>query len=250
MAATTITPVMVTTVPPTFLSAVMPQNVAMPQSSMVMPQVKFIGDNLISVMYPNSLNDAERNIMLQDKNFASIQVVYYKNLESDTSSTENTQKIIVTTSDNKIKGTDQLYCCTTWTDDKNLASEENRPPVLPSDVIYMVDRYDNPLTEEEKIKKSTIEEYLLQHRDEFIENLKNEHQDLFKNAVDATKPPSHDIQMEIITSGYYKRPYQYRIPEIFHESAKKRIDEMLEDCLLYTSPSPRDRQKSRMPSSA
>ena len=146
----------------------------------------------------------------------------------------------------------------------------------------MVDRYDNPLTEEEKIKKSTIDEYLLQHRDEFIKNLKNEHQDLFKNAVDATKPPSHDIQMEIITSGYYKRPYQYRIPEIFHESAKKRIDEMLEEgiiqpssspysspivcvakkngtmrlctdfrnCLLYTSPSPRDRQKSRMPSSA
>ena len=27
-------------------------------------------------------------------------------------------------------------------------------------------------------------------------------------------------------------------------------DEELEDCLLYTSPSPRDRQKSRMPSSA
>ena len=31
-----------------------------------------------------------------------------------------------------------------------------------------------------------------------------------------------------------------------------RIDEInkLYDCLLYTSPSPRDRQKSRMPSSA
>ena len=28
------------------------------------------------------------------------------------------------------------------------------------------------------------------------------------------------------------------------------IDSMLCDCLLYTSPSPRDRQKSRMPSSA
>ena len=27
-------------------------------------------------------------------------------------------------------------------------------------------------------------------------------------------------------------------------------DELIEDCLLYTSPSPRDRQKSRMPSSA
>ena len=28
------------------------------------------------------------------------------------------------------------------------------------------------------------------------------------------------------------------------------IPEPLESCLLYTSPSPRDRQKSRMPSSA
>ena len=28
------------------------------------------------------------------------------------------------------------------------------------------------------------------------------------------------------------------------------VDTLLEDCLLYTSPSPRDRQKSRMPSSA
>ena len=28
------------------------------------------------------------------------------------------------------------------------------------------------------------------------------------------------------------------------------IDEVLTPCLLYTSPSPRDRQKSRMPSSA
>ena len=28
------------------------------------------------------------------------------------------------------------------------------------------------------------------------------------------------------------------------------LDQSIEDCLLYTSPSPRDRQKSRMPSSA
>ena len=34
--------------------------------------------------------------------------------------------------------------------------------------------------------------------------------------------------------------YQIALDRTFH----------LEDCLLYTSPSPRDRQKSRMPSSA
>ena len=33
-------------------------------------------------------------------------------------------------------------------------------------------------------------------------------------------------------------------------SDKGKIKEKYKDCLLYTSPSPRDRQKSRMPSSA
>ena len=33
-------------------------------------------------------------------------------------------------------------------------------------------------------------------------------------------------------------------------SSDERLKENLEPCLLYTSPSPRDRQKSRMPSSA
>ena len=31
---------------------------------------------------------------------------------------------------------------------------------------------------------------------------------------------------------------------------QKEIDELRKDCLLYTSPSPRDRTRSRMPSSA
>ena len=31
---------------------------------------------------------------------------------------------------------------------------------------------------------------------------------------------------------------------------REKFDKMVMDCLLYTSPSPRDRQKSRMPSSA
>ena len=34
------------------------------------------------------------------------------------------------------------------------------------------------------------------------------------------------------------------------ESIKKILSTIFEICLLYTSPSPRDRQKSRMPSSA
>ena len=49
--------------------------------------------------------------------------------------------------------------------------------------------------------------------------------------------------------------YKKRLDEEL-EQQQKRSDEKLEqqqkrsDCLLYTSPSPRDRQKSRMPSSA
>ena len=36
----------------------------------------------------------------------------------------------------------------------------------------------------------------------------------------------------------------------WNDSAEQAFDEVLHSCLLYTSPSPRDRQKSRMPSSA
>ena len=37
---------------------------------------------------------------------------------------------------------------------------------------------------------------------------------------------------------------------ISHKESKAKLEEYFSDCLLYTSPSPRDRQKSRMPSSA
>ena len=38
--------------------------------------------------------------------------------------------------------------------------------------------------------------------------------------------------------------------DYLHESLKKIDNLNLSDCLLYTSPSPRDRTRSRMPSSA
>ena len=45
---------------------------------------------------------------------------------------------------------------------------------------------------------------------------------------------------------------QYRCPLSLEAVTVDRDDrvDMSKDCLLYTSPSPRDRQKSRMPSSA
>ena len=36
----------------------------------------------------------------------------------------------------------------------------------------------------------------------------------------------------------------------FYKKNKSAVDKQVRTCLLYTSPSPRDRQKSRMPSSA
>ena len=42
-------------------------------------------------------------------------------------------------------------------------------------------------------------------------------------------------------------PHQWGLPEI---PRMPLVDEMLYNCLLYTSPSPRDRTRSRMPSSA
>ena len=49
--------------------------------------------------------------------------------------------------------------------------------------------------------------------------------------------------------------FTYNLVQYFGELGQEvkvyRNDEIsVEDCLLYTSPSPRDRQKSRMPSSA
>ena len=38
--------------------------------------------------------------------------------------------------------------------------------------------------------------------------------------------------------------------QISADDAETQVDDLVYDCLLYTSPSPRDRQKSRMPSSA
>ena len=64
------------------------------------------------------------------------------------------------------------------------------------------------------------------------------------------------MQIEHINEEF---PYTI-VRELYTEEQKERIWKELdkhqsnlirvEDCLLYTSPSPRDRQKSRMPSSA
>jgi BirA family biotin operon repressor/biotin-[acetyl-CoA-carboxylase] ligase len=44
--------------------------------------------------------------------------------------------------------------------------------------------------------------------------------------------------------------YMFLLKEVLNEFGSKVKFKWPNDCLLYTSPSPRDRQKSRMPSSA
>ena len=51
---------------------------------------------------------------------------------------------------------------------------------------------------------------------------------------------------EFITGRYFV----IRRPVPFDESSNSTLKAMIKDCLLYTSPSPRDKRQSRMPSSA
>ena len=44
--------------------------------------------------------------------------------------------------------------------------------------------------------------------------------------------------------------YQYVAGRLINYHLRKQVYNLYQTCLLYTSPSPRDRQKSRMPSSA
>ena len=59
--------------------------------------------------------------------------------------------------------------------------------------------------------------------------------------VDASLPINDNVKIELVTA---KDPEGLEL--IRHDAAHV----LAEACLLYTSPSPRDRQKSRMPSSA
>ena len=56
-----------------------------------------------------------------------------------------------------------------------------------------------------------------------------------------------DLTLELLAIDIFKKKENFEIVLLF---SKNRIITLSTDCLLYTSPSPRDRQKSRMPSSA
>ena len=60
------------------------------------------------------------------------------------------------------------------------------------------------------------------------------------------------VQLEIFENYFEDLNQQLRVPQADSEYAnrQKNIDNCISICLLYTSPSPRDVEESRMPSSA
>ena len=55
----------------------------------------------------------------------------------------------------------------------------------------------------------------------------------------------HDNALKVLKDAGY-----HNIENISHALDQDELIEKIKDCLLYTSPSPRDRTRSRMPSSA
>ena len=81
------------------------------------------------------------------------------------------------------------------------------------------------------------------------------------NTAEETKKAIRDTVERVIAKGFndmIKESIVERIDQYFavggdvnpEHMEHDKVRELLWDCLLYTSPSPRDRQKSRMPSSA
>ena len=87
-------------------------------------------------------------------------------------------------------------------------------------------------------------------------NLIDDERNMIQLTVDRIKEIADSEEIFIATSENYKKDVEKYLPKI--PSKNISIEPMRRNtaaciglaCLLYTSPSPRDRQKSRMPSSA
>ena len=71
-----------------------------------------------------------------------------------------------------------------------------------------------------------------------------------KRAVNAQKKRRTTLEAASGYRGQRSRLYRKAKEQILHSATYNYRDRKVRNCLLYTSPSPRDRQKSRMPSSA
>ena len=88
-------------------------------------------------------------------------------------------------------------------------------------------------------------------------------ENLYEIIIDFSKEKGLDhevvkklVEQSLIQAAQRKLPYQEIEGQIDEKTGKinlyhfKEVVDLVEDCLLYTSPSPRDRTRSRMPSSA
>ena len=60
----------------------------------------------------------------------------------------------------------------------------------------------------------------------------------------------YEVNEKTDSTSFKMLPHKLMSEKIFGNTTEFLFFSLLNDCLLYTSPSPRDRQKSRMPSSA
>ena len=122
--------------------------------------------------------------------------------------------------------------------DTDSVAELPPEPLLPSNIVYTYDSIDLSVSAEEKQMEAKVTCDLANSRTEFMNRLTNTFPDLFKDEIDVTEVPNHDVRLEIVTSGYYKRPFCYRLPEFYHTEAKEKVDKMLSQGILRASSSP------------
>ena len=96
--------------------------------------------------------------------------------------------------------------------------------------------------------KSIIEEVILSFRKD-IEELKRRIEDFEIKFSDLELPDLKQIKSDLETISSEVSRLQESYLELNNKIEETKVN-MNRACLLYTSPSPRDRQKSRMPSSA
>ena len=65
-----------------------------------------------------------------------------------------------------------------------------------------------------------------------------------------TQIPALDVPMEELGKMSYQETAYEVMKRFLTDFTEEELKHCINSCLLYTSPSPRDRQKSRMPSSA
>ena len=140
----------------------------------------------------------------------------------------------------------------TQSESGSMTVSRGEPQVVSSQPLIVTDRpFDTDLGQHGTTVKKIIDKTTIEHHENKNEKLK----DKAKNAAEKIlgfipNPFSHkkdEAQAEIETTGEYGPKTTITTTTTVPGEKLRPATDL---CLLYTSPSPRDRQKSRMPSSA